>query len=120
MRVFVQARMRGKADEMREFILLVCQVLKHHGDSQTIVISPLSLSVIPLGEGVKKIQLKAIDRNQGSFFRCHSGRQRRVGSGQLEAAVEVEGTVEEEEALSKANAVNGGYAECDRATAVRD
>jgi hypothetical protein len=42
-------------------------VLKHHGDSQTIVISPLSLSVIPPGEGVRKIQLKEIDRNQRSL-----------------------------------------------------
>ena len=40
------------------------QVLSLHADSQAIVISPLSLSVIAEGDGVKKIRLKPVDRSQ--------------------------------------------------------
>jgi len=39
-------------------------VLQWHGDSQTVIISPLSLDAIDKGEGIKKIRLKPVDRNQ--------------------------------------------------------
>jgi len=43
------------------------QVLKQQADSQAIVISPLSLSVIAEEDEVKKIRLKPVDRNQRSL-----------------------------------------------------
>jgi hypothetical protein len=43
------------------------QVLLSHSDSQTIIISPLSLSSIPERPGVKKILIRPVDRNQRSL-----------------------------------------------------
>jgi len=43
------------------------QVLLLHKDSQTIIISPLSLASIPERPGVKKILIRPVDRNQRSL-----------------------------------------------------
>jgi len=43
------------------------QVLLRHKDSQTIIISPLSLSSIDEGTGVKKILIRPVDHNQPSL-----------------------------------------------------
>jgi len=43
------------------------QVLLQHKDSQTIIISPLSLSSIGERIGVKKILIRPVDRNQPSL-----------------------------------------------------
>jgi hypothetical protein len=43
------------------------QVLLFHGDSQTIIISPLSLNAVKDGNKIKKHTLKAVDRNQQSL-----------------------------------------------------
>jgi len=46
---------------------ILTDVLRLHGDSQTIIISPLSLSAIDAKDGVKKILIRPVDRHQRSL-----------------------------------------------------
>jgi hypothetical protein len=49
----------------RNTLKLLTEVLSKHADSQTIIISPLSLDSVEAGGKVKKITIRPIDRNQG-------------------------------------------------------
>ena len=48
----------------RSTLKLLTKVLARHADSQTIIISPLSLDSVEVGTKVKKIVIRPIDRNQ--------------------------------------------------------
>ena len=48
----------------RSTLKLLTTVLAKHADSQTIIISPLSLDSVEVGTKVKKIVIRPIDRNQ--------------------------------------------------------
>ena len=61
------ARARRRLSPANVCVRARWQVLKQQADSQAIVISPLSLSVIAEEDEVKKIRLKPVDRNQRSL-----------------------------------------------------